>query len=649
VGDAASPEPSSHGSTQSSDHIRQTVVTTVLGLLAWRKIADAVDVGWSNREFLRRSSLFRSKLQRRLRGLLSGFAGPQDNYDRITLVAHGFGAAVAVDALGADSRDGFDIPKLDLITLGSPIEFLTFLSPDIQHDVYDCGKAVRSWEDFYDPRDAYCSKVPMRDSWISHRKIRLPRSWLSGFLGWAHDDYFADPDVLRHIIFPSGHDELGNANSSKRPTTSNPATTDSIKVNATMQLPPDQHDASTKQPPAARASSPYRILTLDGGGSWALIEVRALIELFGESATGHEVLGKFDMVAANSGGSIVLAGLVENMTLQNILDLFRSESKRKAIFSPTKSIVDRALHLVAGLGPKYSAVAKLPALLHLMPNTGNRPLTDAAAAIMGPSRKPVHLLIIGFNYDRNAATFFRSALVEGSGWGVGTPTNLTVAGAVHASTNAPVNYFDAAAELHGCPDRFWDGGLTGHNNPALAACVEAINLHHAPSDLRVLSLGTATVRLPVASWGAPPSPYFRPRKTDPTLVDDIVKLATTILDDPPDFATYVVHTITGGSAALPVGVESRIVRMNPLISPSGVPGAWTAPDGWAPEQFKYLCDLDMDAVEPIQVEYIDRWCSQWINGAARNQPIRMNGETLAAEVGYSKFADCVRAWRTLSE
>ena len=46
---------------------------------------------------------------------------------------------------------------------------------------------------------------------------------------------------------------------------------------------------------------PYRILTLDGGGAWALIEVKALIDLFGGATRGNEVLAAFDLVAANSG------------------------------------------------------------------------------------------------------------------------------------------------------------------------------------------------------------------------------------------------------------------------------------------------------------------------------------------------------------
>jgi patatin-like phospholipase/acyl hydrolase len=56
----------------------------------------------------------------------------------------------------------------------------------------------------------------------------------------------------------------------------------------------------------------YRILSLDGGGTWALIQVKALIALYdNEPATsGHDVLRDFDLVAANSGGSIFLGGLL---------------------------------------------------------------------------------------------------------------------------------------------------------------------------------------------------------------------------------------------------------------------------------------------------------------------------------------------------
>ena len=48
----------------------------------------------------------------------------------------------------------------------------------------------------------------------------------------------------------------------------------------------------------------YRILSLDGGGAWAVIQAMALIDLYGsDKKCGHEVLGDFDLVAANSGAA----------------------------------------------------------------------------------------------------------------------------------------------------------------------------------------------------------------------------------------------------------------------------------------------------------------------------------------------------------
>jgi hypothetical protein len=74
----------------------------------------------------------------------------------------------------------------------------------------------------------------------------------------------------------------------------------------------------------------FRILSLDGGGTWALIEVRTLMKLYGNDATGHQVLKTFDLVAANSGGSLVLAGLVENLPLKEFLQYFMDENKRRS-------------------------------------------------------------------------------------------------------------------------------------------------------------------------------------------------------------------------------------------------------------------------------------------------------------------------------
>jgi uncharacterized protein len=395
---------------------------------------------------------------------------------------------------------------------------------------------------------------------------------------------------------------------------------------------------------------PFRILSLDGGGAWSLIQARTLATLYGAAVTGHQVLHNFDLVAANSGGSLVLAGLVEDLALGEVLQYFMDADKRASLFPPTASVVDPVVHQLLGVGPKYDARAKLPAIERLLPKTGLAPLAGSTAKVIGPGGAPVHLLIVGFDYDRNRAVFFRSAPAGKPGWGDGQPAELSLAGAVHASTNAPVNYFDAPAELLDAPDRFWDGGVTGCNNPAVAAIVEAAVLGQEPRDLRVLSLGTATVALPLADPGAPAAPLTAPRQAS-TLAGDLAKLAGAILDDPPDAATFIAHALTGGDAGVAAPAVSRIVRMSPLVSPlPAADGTLAPPAGWSLAQFLYLCDIDLAALAQTDIAYIDDYCSDWLADAAPNQPIRANGavfDPADPEIGYAKFSEALAAWRAL--
>jgi patatin-like phospholipase/acyl hydrolase len=67
---------------------------------------------------------------------------------------------------------------------------------------------------------------------------------------------------------------------------------------------------------------PYRILSLDGGGTWALIQAKVLMDMYGADTDGEKILANFDLVAANSGGGIVAAGLIANLTPAKILNLF---------------------------------------------------------------------------------------------------------------------------------------------------------------------------------------------------------------------------------------------------------------------------------------------------------------------------------------
>jgi hypothetical protein len=91
--------------------------------------------------------------------------------------------------------------------------------------------------------------------------------------------------------------------------------------------------------------------------------------------------------------------------------------------------------------------------------------------------------------------------------------------------------------------------------------------------------------------------------------------------------------------------------MSPLISPLPVKGGgWTPPKGYSVAQFQYLCQIDMDAVMPIEIKFIYDYCTFWLEDRAPNQPIRMNGQRFDPQnpaIGYAKFSEAVTAWQLL--
>jgi hypothetical protein len=383
----------------------------------------------------------------------------------------------------------------------------------------------------------------------------------------------------------------------------------------------------------------FRILSLDGGGSWALIEAMSLIDLYGPDTTGHELLGQFDLAVANSGGSIVLGCLVENMKLRDILAFFLSIEKRESVF------VAKVPHIPDT--PKYKAASKLTGLLAALPARGGKLLPDAAADIPSRSGAPIHLLIIGFDYDGNCARFFRSASASGAAWGNGDLAQVRVADAIHASSNAPVLFFDKPAQFPTEPGkRYWDGAISGCNNPVLAGVTEAIVLGAKPDSIAALSLGTGTVTLPPAPRDAPAEVFFA-APDDPGLLHDVQKLAGAIVDDPPDAASFLAHVFTGGPPALPKPVDSRIVRMSPMISPvRDDAGNWALPPGLDEHAFHAVATLAMDAVAQDQVTAIQNLAAAWQRGTVRNQPVRMDGD-FNAEIGHNWYGAAKEAWELL--
>lgn len=249
----------------------------------------------------------------------------------------------------------------------------------------------------------------------------------------------------------------------------------------------------------------FRILSLDGGGTWAAIQVKALIELYGPDTRGCDVLKQFDLVVGNSGGSIVLAGLAIDMRLSEIDALFADAGQRGKIFAKrdftlrpggrggraSGPIVDQS-----GF-PRYSTTDKHKGLAELMGSDGRKTLAEIATNIQQRNGRRTDFLVVSFDYDRERAHFFRSTPDPAQSGGRASAASLC--DAVHASSTAPILYFDKPAEVDG--RRLWDGAITGYNNPILAAVADALAAGTPARDIGVLSIGTGTVRLAESDSG----------------------------------------------------------------------------------------------------------------------------------------------------
>ena len=411
-------------------------------------------------------------------------------------------------------------------------------------------------------------------------------------------------------------------------------------------------------------NKPYNILCLDGGGSWDIIQAMALEKIYGD-IPGHEILAKFDLVVANSGGSLVAAALAEGLRPTEIRALIKNETIRRGIFSSLSFLEEDLLEHIANLediGPKYSAERKLKGLNAALPKTTGLYMSELPALI-STGAHVTHFMICGFDYERERAVFFRSDRnSKAQGWKIEQSFDPTVKDvykdvylheAIHASSNAPVNYFDKPAEFAYRGDTensyFWDGAVGGFNNPILVAIIEARCNGINNDDIRVLSIGTGNNFLPLLASDSAIGceyPWLAIPFEKPSLLKDIPKLAKSILSDPPDSDTFIAYTMLFPD--LP-RKQNRFVRLNPLVQPikriMDGKEQWTVPEGFISEEFYRLILMDMDAIAQEDVLLIEKFCEQWFIGNIKNQPVRA-GSQLECILGHPYFEEGMNAWNS---
>ena len=297
----------------------------------------------------------------------------------------------------------------------------------------------------------------------------------------------------------------------------------------------------------------FRILSLDGGGVWALLQAMALQAIYSENARGHDILKDFQLVAANSGGAITLGGLIENLSLKTLLqNFFLNPDLRGQIFTPLSAGEDLgdAIYRFIGVAPRYETPPKLAALQSGLSNFGACPMSGLPARIAHSVGASPHFLIPAFDYDTRRAIYFRSNLKSRAA-SAGAHADPTLAEAIHASSTAPVKFFDRPAEFG--TRRYWDGGVAGLNNPAFAATIEALANQVPPDEIAILSIGTGSVRLPLSGPGVRGDDRLLSNPSDGMKIPgNLEEMAGAIVDDPPDAATFGADVALGQPLPTPI-------------------------------------------------------------------------------------------------
>ena len=436
----------------------------------------------------------------------------------------------------------------------------------------------------------------------------------------------------------------------------------------------------------------FKILSLDGGGSWAMIQARVLLDMHGD-IRGHAVLRQFDLAIANSGGSLVLAALCNDMLLSEIIGVFENEGQRQQVFSALtfkEKLQNPASFLQKpfGMGPKYDTVQKLAGLTrvladadhHYQEDKTRQPVVgmflDEIPAMIGKNyqSKDLQLVIVGFDYFRRRVNFFRSSQKSTSNRFSPEFFRVRLGHAIHASSNAPVNYFDDPATViltsSSSNDTrsswFWDGAVSGFNNPVLAGLTEAITNGVPAADCRILSIGTGTgQRAIITDYGTSSNTglqeIYQANLDNPLVITDynfsflrdVDEMATSILADPPDSDTFIAYAMVRPS----LDNKGAIVRINPCLSPVlnpetklyECPACYNGDDA-ARANFRALLDLDMDAVLQEQVALIRELCDKFLDcrpGMPRvaNQLIR--GDLTTGHIGQPDYCAAKDRWRDI--
>ena len=279
--------------------------------------------------------------------------------------------------------------------------------------------------------------------------------------------------------------------------------------------------------------------------------------------------------------------------------MFLQRSNRESLFSklPWYKWFWRIVSL-NNIGPRFSTEKKLKFLQWVLNKKGTHDWANEKMEGLGNKiprtngKDPTSFIFVTYDYDRDRTRLIRSNPGSSAANLPHSRGGRTLAEAVHASSTAPVIHFDMPADFSPSGNvpaahsllnsrRYWDGAMTGHNNPILLGIVEALANGVRRQDIRVLSLGAKSVYRPEKndSFGAESELLLR-QPSSLRFFTKLKKASSSIVADPPDTSLYISHVMLSDNRP---GEETagNIVRMAPLVQPfvdvSGSAPRWVAP------------------------------------------------------------------------
>ncbi len=320
------------------------------------------------------------------------------------------------------------------------------------------------------------------------------------------------------------------------------------------------------------------ILSLDGGGMRGILTIQLLKQL--EKVAGIPSYELFDMVAGTSTGGIIAGLIVKGYTADEIEEKY--EELIKKVFH-NRPIGNRFVN-----PPKFSKKKYREILKEII---GNNLTLEEACRL-----SDIDLLLTARDMSAAEETFFTCFKQKKDGSFYGTYKDVLLRAVMEATMSAPTYFLPL--------ERFVDGGVTTHNNPSLAAFIEAVSYSTRYKDrdfreyftkhITVISLGTGATQK-----------FIKPTKTLNPKGNDLMFWLDWLLDETNEDAS-AVQTNTFRSFMMLESVVYR--RFQISLDPTALKQLPNS-DALDPKKYKskWLWDLDEKILGKIDMADITRF------------------------------------------